>query len=252
MKEELRSIEKVPLDVVDGRSGKAAHHHGHAVVADTVLPGPVTVIIRGHRDVLEDVCPDLVILGPLDAVLLNPGDGDAGLAHLFVDHLLGADHPLGGVVLHQRGLLVPLARLPDLQMDVGRKVDLVAVFLEAIEPDAPRQVLPGIDHFQEFRDDLVQGPPFRPGDFIVAAPLMALGQGSPVGVGIVPEVEARRIGQHVRGLAPHGHEDTFFFGHQISLLSNSTQVIRLYPFFNSNRSVFPAARGRSAGRTQQW
>ena len=126
-------------------------------------------------------------------------NGDAGLAHLFVDHLFGADHPLGGVVLHPRGLLVPLAGLPDLQMDVGRKVDLVTVFLEAVKPDAPRQVLPGIDHFRS-SGTTCAGPTLQPGDFIVAAPLVALGQGAPVGIGIVPEVKARGIGQRLGGM----------------------------------------------------
>jgi len=119
VEEELGCVQEIALDVVDGRCREDPHHDRDPVVADASLPGAVAVVVRGDRDVLEHVGPDGVVLGPLDAVLLHPGDRDPGLTHFLVDHLLGADHPDRRVVLDPGRLLVAVAALPDLELHVG-------------------------------------------------------------------------------------------------------------------------------------
>jgi len=54
---------------------------------------------------------------------------------------------------------------------------------------------------------------FRIQELQIVLGLPIAGQRAPVGIGIVPEIEARGVGKHVWRFTPHGGQDAFFLGH---------------------------------------
>ena len=199
---EIRRVQEFFLNVVHGRARQAYHRSGDAVLADIFLPRAKALVARHEFDVLEQVAHHLVVLGPLDHVLFDPGDRGSGAPHFVRVHGLGA-HASHRRVIEHRGV-VAFA----LHLDVDRGCELVVEhhFLQAIDAQGAVQRVLGLVDLEELGHDLVQRPPLSARDFVLRPALVLRRQGVEGDVGVVPEVDARHVGKGVRHLPLQCHQ----------------------------------------------
>jgi hypothetical protein len=98
-----------------------------------------------------------------------------------------------------------VALLLDLDVNGWRKLKPVTHLSHGKKAQTPVKEALGPSCVEEIRQGLVEGPPFCPGNLVLAPASMPFREAACQGIGIVPEIDAGDIRKEIRHFSPHGH-----------------------------------------------